>query len=239
MSQQLDPRLALLLEMTPRCSLAADIGTDHGYLICSLMEQRRVEHGIAADINPQPLDKARREAARRGLNDRISFCLTDGLSGISPAGLEVVIIAGMGGETILHIIESWPHFRDPGIVYLLQPMTKAQRLRCRLWELGFSLRRERCCTAAGRVYSVMEVAFTGEVSTHPLWEQHLGSIDPAAGPNSRRYALERSRELQKIAAGLRVSGEGEALLRAAALEEAAAVIREKAGEGRGEGLLHL
>lgn len=234
MPQNLDPRLALLYEMTPRCAVAADIGTDHGYLICSLVEQGRVEHGIAADINLQPLDKARREAARRGIRERITFRLTDGLQGIEPAGLGTVIIAGMGGETIIHILESWPHTKDTGITYLLQPMTKAERLRCWLWEEGFSLRRERCCTAAGRVYSVMEAAYTGEATNHPLWEQHLGQVDPALDEDSRRYARRKGKELRKIAAGLRTTREPESLLRAEKLKEAAKEIFDRVPKGEEE-----
>lgn len=230
MSQNLDPRLALLFEMTPPCRVAADIGTDHGYLICSLVEQGRAEHGIAADISLPSLEKARREAARRGLGrEKVSFCLTDGLEGIGPAVPDAVIIAGMGGETILHIMESWRCRSTPGITYLLQPMSKAERLRRWLWQEGFALRRERCCTAAGRVYSAMEAVYTGEAAEHPLWEQFLGGIDPGLDPDSRRYALRKSEELRKIAAGLRSTQKPADAARADALEEAAAIILRKAG----------
>ena len=50
----------------------ADIGCDHGLLIAALLEDGRCDYGIAADINPQPLKKARRELGwtpRRGLED--------------------------------------------------------------------------------------------------------------------------------------------------------------------------
>ena len=95
-SAGMDPRLALLCKMAPPCYKAADIGTDHGYLICALVENGKTKRGIAADLKPQPLEKARREAERRGLSAQMDFVLTDGLTGISPEGLEVVIIAGMG-----------------------------------------------------------------------------------------------------------------------------------------------
>ena len=35
---KLDPRLALIYQMVPPCRRAADVGTDHGYLICALVE---------------------------------------------------------------------------------------------------------------------------------------------------------------------------------------------------------
>ena len=134
---KLDPRLALIYQMVPPCRRAADVGTDHGYLICALVESGRAESGIAADIAPLPLDKARREAESRGLSHRVRLVLGDGLAGVGPGEADAVIIAGMGGETIAHILESWPHAKDPGITWLLQPMTKAERLRDWLWDQGF------------------------------------------------------------------------------------------------------
>ena len=81
---KLDPRLALIYQMVPPCRRAADVGTDHGYLICALVESGRAESGIAADITPLPLDKARREAESRGLSHRVRLVLGDGLAGVGP-----------------------------------------------------------------------------------------------------------------------------------------------------------
>ena len=227
----LDPRLSLLYHMTPSCRLAADIGTDHGYLICALVENGVALRGIAADLNPLPLDKARREALRRGLAGRIDFHRADGLTGIPREGLEVILIAGMGGETILHIMESWPYSRDPDLVWLLQPMTKAERLRKWLWDSGFSVCRERCCAAAGRVYSALEVRYTGEVLPREEWEYHLGAIDPGENAHALLYARQKAQELEKIAAGLTAAGDPQSLQRARSLALAASAIREKTGVG--------
>ena len=230
----LDPRLSLLYHMTPSCRLAADIGTDHGYLICALVESGKARRGIAADIAPLPLEKARREAERRGVGDRIRLVLGDGLAGVEPEGLDAVIIAGMGGETIAHILESWPHAKDPGITWLLQPMTKAERLRDRLWAGGFSVLRERCAVANRRVYSVMEVRYTGEVRPHPEWERRLGAVDPGEDGNSLRYARRRAEELDSIASGLEETGDPEKLARGRVLRQAAGEIRRRIEEGRKE-----
>lgn len=220
----MDERLSLIYDMTPSCRLAADIGTDHGYLICALVESGRAKRGIAADISGPSLDKARREIEGRGLSDKIRPILGDGLAGVELDDLEVVIIAGMGGETIAHIIEEWPFSKNPGILWLLQPMTKAERLRDWLWEEGFSIGEERCCLAAGRVYSVMAARYTGEKTAHLRWERHLGKVDPKRDEESLLYAKKKAEELEKIAAGLRAGGDPH---RAGELEEAARRIRER------------
>lgn len=229
--EKLDPRLSLLFRMTPRCKIAADVGTDHGYLICALVEAGRVERGVATDIRPLPLDKARREAERRGLLDRIQLVLGDGLAGLPAEGMGAVIIAGMGGETIARIMGQWPHRREPGITWLLQPMTKAERLRDWLWGEGYAIRRERCCEAAGRLYSVMEAGYTGAVTPHEEWERRLGAVEPGEDRWALRYAQCRAEELEKIAAGLAVTGEAEKLERAKTLREAAGAIRRSIAEG--------
>ncbi len=227
---KLDPRLALIYQMVPLCRRAADVGTDHGYLICALVESGRAESGIAADIAPLPLDKARREAESRGLSHRVRLVLGDGLAGVGPGEADAVIIAGMGGETIAHILESWPHAKDPGITWLLQPMTKAERLRDWLWDQGFSITRERCATANRRVYSVMEARYTGERSPHPEWERHLGAVDPGEDRHSLSYAAKRETELDKIAYGLERTGTPEGAERAKRLREAAGAIRRRMEE---------
>lgn len=220
----MDERLALIYDMTPPCRLAADIGTDHGYLICVLVESGRAERGIAADISLPSLDKARKEAENRGLSDKIQTVQGDGLDRIEPDGLEAVIIAGMGGETIAHIMGQWPFSKNPGLLWLLQPMTKAERLRDWLWAEGFSVSRERCCLAAGRVYSVMAARYTGEMTAHPAWERHLGRVEPGEDEFSFLYAEKKARELEKIAAGLRAGGDE---TRAKELEQIVKMIREK------------
>ena len=233
MDFSLDKRLFTIYSMVPPCQGAADVGTDHGYLICALVESGRAQWGVATDIHRQPLEKARREAARRGLSERIRLVLADGLAGVEPQGLGAVVVAGMGGETIAHILESWPHARTPGITWLFQPMTKGDRLRDWLWGSGFSVVREECCTQGKKTYSVMAAVYTGERRALPEWERQLGRVDPRRDEASLRYAGARAEELEKAAAGLRAGGAPGNLPQAERLEQAARKIREKMEDREG------
>lgn len=157
----MDQRLTLIKEMARPCRCGADIGTDHGYLICSLVEEGIAQRGIAADINAMPLDKARQEVIRRGLEERIQLVLTDGLTGIDPEEVDEVFIAGMGGDLMAQILG--PLARQPPVRQglCLQPMSKEEHLRRFLFQEGFYVEEEKCCVAAGRPYSVMRVIYTG------------------------------------------------------------------------------
>ena len=71
-------RLLLCAALVPPGSRVADIGTDHGYLAVHLLREGVCPFVTAADLREQPLQKARENAARFGVADRMQFLLSDG-----------------------------------------------------------------------------------------------------------------------------------------------------------------
>ncbi|MEG1942457.1 MAG: class I SAM-dependent methyltransferase [Angelakisella sp.] len=202
----MDNRLKLIKDMVEPCDTAADIGTDHGFLICALVAEGRARRGIAADINPLPLESARQEIARQGLSGKITTVLTDGLEGITLGRGDAVVIAGMGGELIARIVEDWAQHKNTQIDYYLQPMTKPERLRKYLYGSGFNILSERCCIAAGRPYSVMHVRYDGKARALTPWQLYLGWIDPLAGEAEVAYCRKLRAKLSTIVHGIADSG---------------------------------
>lgn len=82
-----------------------DVGTDHGYLPAALFQRGYTGKLIAADINAEPLSKAKRTAESIGAEDVISLRLCDGLDGCDPSEVDTIVIAGMGGDTICGILD--------------------------------------------------------------------------------------------------------------------------------------
>ena len=70
--EHLDARLGTIAAMVPRCRAVADIGCDHGLLVAALLEGGRCDYGIAADINPMPLEKARQELTIGGASPEVA-----------------------------------------------------------------------------------------------------------------------------------------------------------------------
>lgn len=198
----MDQRLTLIQEMVRPCGTIADVGTDHGLLVCGLVSRGIAQRGIATDINPLPLEKARREIALQGLSDRIVTVLTDGLRGISLACNDGVVIAGMGGELIARILGDWWQCAAVSHDYYLQPMTKPERLRSYLYQSGFQILEEHCCIAGGRPYSVLHARFGGAPHLPSPTEQYLGRIDPGAGPAEAAYCHKLARQLEKRLDGI-------------------------------------
>ena len=72
-----------------------------------------------------------------------------------------VIICGMGGELIADIIAGC-RFLTEDTRFILQPMTKAEILRRRLYEDGFEILEERTAYDGKRAYTVIHAAYTGD-----------------------------------------------------------------------------
>ena len=233
--EHLDARLGTIAAMVPRCRAVADIGCDHGLLVAALLEGGRCDYGIAADINPMPLEKARQELTRRGLLAQSECRLTNGLCGIAPVGVDVVVIAGMGGELIADILSRWDYTENPAITYLLQPMTRPVHLRQWLYTHRFTLQEERCCRANGKLYTVLQAQYTGCATEETPAALYFGALDLENDPLAGEYREQVLGRLQRRITGRvearpapeRDAGRAEAPTRLRALQES-----ETGAEGR-------
>ena len=158
---QLGPRLALCASLVREGSLFCDVGTDHAYLPIWLLKMGKISRALACDVNPGPLEAARRDGARYEVGEELSFRLSDGLRQVSPQEAEDIAIAGMGGELILRIIEETPWLRNEGKRLILQPMSSVPELREGLKELGFAVLKEEAAQEGTKVYSAFAVQYTG------------------------------------------------------------------------------
>lgn len=139
--------------------VAADIGCDHARLACFLAKNVS-KSVIASDVRDGPLEAARKTVRDSGVTN-VTVIKSDGLDKIDYA--DDVIICGMGGELIAKII-SGCRFLNADTRFILQPMTKANYLRCWLCENGYEIIEERAASDGGFVYTVMLVRYTGVVS---------------------------------------------------------------------------
>ena len=137
----------------------ADIGCDHGYLGIHLLKNGIASSMIEADINEGPLDSARRNAAKFGVNDKMTFHLSDGLQNI-PRDFDVLVCAGMGADTMMSIIHhAYDWLADSKYRLILQCQSKRPELRQWLHDKGFRINRETLAKDGKFVYSIMEVVY--------------------------------------------------------------------------------
>lgn len=202
---QLQPRLQALADLVPRGAALADVGTDHGYLPVYLLQKGVIARAIASDIGAEPLDHARRTAEEYGVT-ALELRLCDGLAGISPQEADTVVIAGMGGESIIAILSAAPWTKE-GCRLILQPMTRQELLRRWLSENGYRFTSEHLVEDKGTVYPILCV--TGGVQA-PLTEaEAYAGVLLDGDPLYDEYLHRQTARLQKAADGLRRSRENQ------------------------------
>lgn len=139
----------------------ADVGCDHGYLSIHLLREGIAAGAICSDVRQQPLQSARRNAQKYGLQDKMEFYLSDGVQSI-PQNFDTLICAGMGADTIVSILEAAPWLRSSSYRLILQCQSKTPMLRKYLSDAGFSIVREAVLQDGRFLYTVMEVIFDPE-----------------------------------------------------------------------------
>lgn len=172
----LTKRLVACAELVTGRGIACDVGTDHAYLAAELLRSGRCKRVIASDIGEGPLQAARRTLEQMGLLQHAELILSDGLRQIPPEGVTDVIIAGMGGETMIHILSECA-WMQADVNLILQPMTKAPLLRSWLTENGYSLMQEKIVQEGRFFYTVMQVQRDGKAHSLDAFERELGAVD--------------------------------------------------------------
>lgn len=159
--EKLDLRLATAAEFVKEGTVAADVGTDHGYLICHLINEGICTRGFATDINIKPLESARKLIREMDLENEIETVLTDGLKGLPEDEIDEVLICGMGGETIIGILEEAKWVKSEKVHLVLQPMSRADMLRRWLCENGWSIDAEKAVEVEKHLYTVISADYIG------------------------------------------------------------------------------
>ena len=159
MKLPLSTRLLACCQFVRPGDRVADVGCDHGYLSIHLLQSGIARSVIASDVNEGPLNSAMLNAAKFGVKDKITFCLSDGLQNL-PRDFDCVVCAGMGADTIMSIIHHATHWlKDPRYRLILQCQSKRPELRQWLYDEGFRINRETLAKDGKFVYSIMEVVY--------------------------------------------------------------------------------
>lgn len=158
MKLPLSPRLLACAGLVAKGDRVADIGCDHGYLSIYLLKNGIARSVIASDIHEGPLQSAMRNARKFGVQENIAFYLSDGVRNI-PRDFDTLVCAGMGGDTMVHILESAPWLRNEQYRLVLQCQSKTPLLRRYLSKKGWRITEESVLRDGKFMYTVMEVYY--------------------------------------------------------------------------------
>ena len=157
---KLSKRLQTIADFVKKGAVVADIGTDHAHIPIYLIKNNIISRAYACDINKGPLEKAKENIANFGVRKNIVLRLSNGLDKMSNKEVDTIIIAGMGGELIIDILNRGKVFFDKKNTFILSPHTKVDEVRDYLIRNGFKIIKEDMCIDEGKFYTVMEVRYT-------------------------------------------------------------------------------
>ncbi len=182
----LSPRLQICAGFVSPGDRVADIGCDHGYLSIYLLKNGIASHVYASDINEGPLQSAALNARKFGVADRLQLYLSDGVRSI-PRDFDTLVCAGMGGDTMIHILESAPWLRSGQYRLILQCQSKTPLLRRYLSETGWRIYEESVIRDGRFLYTVMEAGWRPEYPKLTVGEWYF---PPALLENPGRETVE-------------------------------------------------
>ncbi len=155
MTISLGNRLSTVAHYVPKEAELGDIGTDHAYLPIYLYEQGVICRAIGVDVHQGPYRSALGAVRERNLQSKINIRLGDGLKPIQAGEVDVLTMAGMGGNTMLEIIQSRPEVIQSVNRLILQPQGAEGNVRLNLLEAGWHLLTEELVEEDGRTYTVI------------------------------------------------------------------------------------
>lgn len=158
MTPTLSNRLLACCDFVRPGDRVADVGCDHGYLGIHLLKTGTATLVYESDIAPGPLDSARRNAEKYGTLNQTQFFLSDGVKAI-PRDFDTLVCAGMGGDTMVSILEAAPWLKSSRYRLILQCQSKRPLLRRFLSDQGYAISREILARDGKFIYPVMEVTY--------------------------------------------------------------------------------
>lgn len=187
--QKLSKRLKAAAAFVSKGSRVADIGTDHGFLPIYLIQSGRCRQAIAMDIRKGPLMRAQEHIAAAGLEAVIQTRLSDGMQELQVGEADSIVIAGMGGLTVLHILEGAKHLQKDVKELILEPQSDIAKVRKYVREHKMYIDKEDLVYESGKFYPVLHV-MPRQLQTEEAWENR--------GQRIRQILLEKLADQERI-----------------------------------------
>lgn len=172
----LSKRLQMAADMVTPGHRFADIGTDHGYVPIYLTKYDKVPFALAMDVRTGPLGIAASHIRAEGLEEKIETRLSDGVEAMREEdGIEAVMITGMGGHLVVHILEAGQEQLSGVKELILSPQSEWSLVRAYLETHHYKIDRETMVLDEGKYYVMMHVVH-GDMGPLSEVEKQYGPV---------------------------------------------------------------
>ena len=203
---KLSKRMKAVAAMVTSGGVLADVGTDHGYIPIALIQRQKIKSAIAMDINKGPLARAQDNIASARLGEYIQTRLSDGVAALGEGEADSILIAGMGGELVIHILSEGEKVCKAASELILQPQSDIRKVREYLRLHHYKIVDEDMICEDGKYYPMMRVI---NVELDNAWmkmdEQTRVACDiygplllRNGNPVLRRFLVRQHRQLTQI-----------------------------------------
>ncbi|MCR5487400.1 MAG: class I SAM-dependent methyltransferase [Lachnospiraceae bacterium] len=203
-------RLGEIARMVPPDTVLYDVGCDHGHVPISLISSGRIPFAVASDLREGPLLRAKENAGKEGVWDRMEFFCSDGLREVPlrerGGSGNTLLITGMGGKEILKILtegkEKLPFFSG----FLFSPQSQIAEFRKGLKPLRIRITDESLVLDGGKHYFLI-FCIHGEDACLSRMDYELGPFFFQKKDEAHRTWLEkRLGTLEGLLAGRDIPG---------------------------------
>lgn len=170
--------------------IVLEVGCDHGYISMYLKKEKLCKEVYASDLRESALNVARKNFVKH--NMKIETFLSDGFNNI-PVKFNTAIIAGMGTNTILNILN---HKNKPRKL-VLGGQNDLPRLRKEVHEMGYKLVDEQAVWENGHYYIILLFVRQDCVEIQQQltkWEIKFGISN---NDNYYAYLIKKNKEIMK------------------------------------------
>lgn len=154
--------IANLVEKYKQGEILADIGTDHAYLPCYLVEKGIVEKAYACDIASGPISASIETIKQYQLEKYVIPLLGSGMNPIIDKNVDMISICGMGGKLTVDILNEHKDFLDHHR-FVLQSNIGLDILREYLCKQNIKIIDEEIVKDAHHIYEIIVCEKTDEL----------------------------------------------------------------------------
>ncbi len=160
---ELSNRLKTIASFVTKGLCVADIGTDHGYIPIDLVKSGKCPKAFAMDVGKEPLSRARQHIKEMDAQDQITCILSDGLNQLPQTEVDSLVIAGMGGDLVVKILENDLEKLKEIKEMILSPQSHLEKVRHFLHDHGFLIAKEAMVKEDGKYYVIIRAIHGKEI----------------------------------------------------------------------------